>query len=237
MSLSDEFDNAAGDDVAHLVLDDVLIDAGGDELLHRELDLALFRVDGQDLRLDDLAGAQGVAGVVETAVGHDLADVDQAFDAIGNLNESAKAHELGDRAFNCAPTGKLRCDLEPGVGEGLLEAERDAPLFGLDGENDCVDAVAVLEQVAGMANLLAPGHFRDMDEAFNAGLDFDKGPEIHEAGDGAGDALASDEALRCGFPGLSLELFEAERDFLCVRIDLVPGVRVSRHSGALRIDR
>ena len=76
-------DDAAGDLVADLVLGDVLVDVGGDELLHAELDLALFRVDGQDLRLDDLAGAQHVRGVVEAAVGGDLADVDQPLDAVG----------------------------------------------------------------------------------------------------------------------------------------------------------
>ncbi len=119
----------------------------------------------------------------------------------------------------CEPTGKLRCDVEPGVGEGLLEAERDAALFGLDGEDDGVDAVALLEHVAGVADLFAPGHLGDVNEAFDAGLDLDECAEVHEAGDGAGDALAGEEALGRGFPGLGLELLEAEGDFLGFGID------------------
>src|ERR1035441_530905 len=83
-------DDAAGDDVADLVLGDVFVDLGGDELLHAELDLALFRVNGQDLRLDDLPLAQHFRGVVEAALGGDLADVDQAFDAVGQLDEGSE---------------------------------------------------------------------------------------------------------------------------------------------------
>jgi hypothetical protein len=41
----------------------------------------------------------------------------------------------------------------------------------------------------------------------------------HEAGDGAGDALAGDEALGSGFPGLGLKLLEAEGDLFGFRID------------------
>ena len=100
----------------------------------------------------------------------------------------------------CEPTGNLLLHLEPGVGEGLLEAEGDAALFRLDGEDDGVDAVALLEHVAGMADLLAPGHLRDVNEAFDAGLDLDECAEVGEAGDGAGDALAG---LRGGREPLS----------------------------------
>jgi hypothetical protein len=54
---------------------------------------------------------------------------------------------------------------------------------GLMGEDDGIDAVALLEHVAGVADLLAPGHFRDVNEAFDAGFDLDECAEVHEAGD------------------------------------------------------
>ena len=68
------------------------------------------------------------------------------------------------------------------------------------------------EDVAGLVNLFDPRHFTDVDEAFDAGLALDDGAEVHEAGDGAGDALADDVAFGGGVPGLGLELLEAERD-------------------------
>ncbi len=62
-------DDAAGDLIAHFVLGDVFVDAGGHQLLHAEFDLPLFSVDGQHLRLDNLAGAEHVGGMIESAIG------------------------------------------------------------------------------------------------------------------------------------------------------------------------
>ena len=84
-------------------------------------------VDGEHLRLDDLAGAEHVLGMIDALVGADFADVDQAFDAFGELHEGAELHDLGDGAFDLRADGEFAADVGPGVGEGLLEAERDAP--------------------------------------------------------------------------------------------------------------
>ena len=70
-----------------------------------------------------------------------------------------------------------------------------------------------------MVDLLAPGHFRDVDEALDAGLDLDEGAEVGEAGDSAGDALANLIFALRGLPRLGLKLFEAERKLFRVRID------------------
>ena len=121
--------------------------------------------------------------------------------------------------FNLRAGGEFARGLDPGVGEGLLEAKRDAPLFRLDGEDDGVNAVARLENVAGMADLFAVGHLGDVDEAFDAGLDLDECAEVGDAGYGAGDALAGGEVFGRGLPGLGLKLLEAERDLLGFRVD------------------
>ena len=152
-------DDAAGDDVADLVLGDIFVNLGGDELLHAELDLALFGVDGEDLCFDDLALAQHFRGVVKAAFGGDLADVDQAFDAVGELDEGSEVHQLGDGAGDLRADGEGANGVGPGVGEGLLEAEGDASLLWLDAEDDDIDAGALFEQVGGVAELFAVGHF------------------------------------------------------------------------------
>src|SRR5208282_108688 len=103
--------------------------------------LALFRVDGEDESLDELALAQGVAGMIDAAVGDDLADVHKAVDALGDLDEGAEVHDFRDGAFDLRADGKFTLDFEPGICERLLQAEGDALLFRLDGENDRVDAV------------------------------------------------------------------------------------------------
>ena len=73
------------------MLGDVLVDAGGNQLLHAELDLALFRRDAEHLRFDDLAGAQHILRMIDAFIGADLADVDEAFDAFGDLDERAES--------------------------------------------------------------------------------------------------------------------------------------------------
>ena len=59
-----------------------------------------------------------------------------------------------------------------------------------------------------------------MDETFDSRLEFDEGPEICDARDGAGNPLADRVALGRGLPGLRLELFQAERDSPVGRVDL-----------------
>ncbi len=152
-------------------------------------------------------------------LGADLADVDEALDSLVQLNERTEVHELGDGALDLRADGEFLGHVEPGIGEGLLEAERDAALLGLDGEDDGVDAVALLEDVAGVTKLFAVGHLGDVDEAFDAGLDLDKCAEVCQAGDGAGDALAGEQAFGGCFPGLGLKLLEAEGDFFGFGVD------------------
>jgi hypothetical protein len=192
------------------VFGNVLVNAGGDELLHAQLDLALLGIDGQHQRLDHLPRAQHVAGMIDAAVGDNLAHMHQAFNAVRKLHKRAKVHDLGNGAFNLRALGELLSDLGPWVGKRLFEAERDASLLRLDGQDDRVHAIAGLDHVTRMAHLFAPGHFGYMDEAFNAGLDFDKGAEVLDAGDDAVDALAGLEAAGHGGPWLRLKLLEAE---------------------------
>ena len=74
------------------------------------------------------------------------------------------------------------------------------PLFGLDRENHRVHAIALLEQVGGVAHFFGPRHLGDVDQAFDAGLDLDERAEIREARDGAGDALARLDSARAPSP-------------------------------------
>ena len=45
--------------------------------------------------------------MVDAVICADLADVDQAFDAVGDLNECAEVHELGHGPFNLRADGEL----------------------------------------------------------------------------------------------------------------------------------
>ena len=58
--------------------------------------------------------------------------MDEAFDAFGYLNEGSELGEAGDGAFDYGAYGDLVGDFGPGVAEGLLEAEGNAALSGVD---------------------------------------------------------------------------------------------------------
>ena len=68
----------------------------------------------------------------------------------------------------------------------MFIAKTNAAIGWIDLQNDRVDAFANFEQIAGFADFLVPGKFREVNQAIDAGQQFDKSAEIGEARDGAG---------------------------------------------------
>ena len=83
-------DHAAGHHVAFLVLGDVLVQAGGNQLLHAQAQAALLGIDFEHLRLHHLPDLQHVLRMIDALLGADVADVDHALDAFGELHERAE---------------------------------------------------------------------------------------------------------------------------------------------------
>ena len=94
----------------------------------------------EHLRLDHLADAEHILRMIDALFGADLADVNQALDAVGDLHKRAELHELGHRPFDLRADTEPACNVGPWVGQRLLESERDAAFFGLDAENNRIDA-------------------------------------------------------------------------------------------------
>src|SRR5580692_9454361 len=120
--------------------------------------------------------------MIDAAISDDFADVDETFHSFGDLNKGAEVHDLGDGAFDLRAGRKSALNFKPGVGECLLEAERDAALLRargrFDRENDSINALALAEQVRGMTNFLRPRHLRNVNEALEAGLELDECAEV-----------------------------------------------------------
>ena len=93
-------DYTASDGVSSFVFGEEFVQAGGNELFHAQLELAFFLVQLEDKSFDDLADTQHIGGMIEAAVGNDLADVDQALNAFRNLDEGAEFSDASDRAFD-----------------------------------------------------------------------------------------------------------------------------------------
>ena len=103
-------------------------------LLDRQADPTALQVDVDDLHPQLLAGGDDLLGQVDVVRRH-LRDVDEALDAVADLDEGAEGHELGDPAVDELADVVRARELLPGVGLGRLEREADALLVEVDVED------------------------------------------------------------------------------------------------------
>src|SRR5207244_13603018 len=107
----------------------------------------------------------------------------------------------------------------PRIGEGLLQAKRDAALFGIDLEHHHFHFLRSGDDLAGMDVLFGPAHFGNVDQAFDARLQFDERAVVGDVGDAAG-ILRPDRVLyRDAIPRVGLELLHAQADAVALVVD------------------
>jgi len=150
--------------------------------LDREADLLLFLVDLDDLELVLVANLEVdlLAGVVDC-----LGDVAEALDSFGDLDEGSELRGAQCLALEDVADAVLREEGVPDVRLKLLDAERQAAVFGFDAENDRLDLLTLLENFRGVLDALGPREVRDVDEAVDAVFDLDEGAEVGEVADAA----------------------------------------------------
>src|SRR2546427_21193 len=103
-------------------------------------------------------------------------------------------------------------DLEPGILLGLLQAERDALVFGVHVQDQHIHFVALLHDFGRVLHPLRPRHVRDVNQAVDPRLDLDEGAERGEVAHLAADARADGILLRQRHPWILLGLLHAEGD-------------------------
>lgn len=110
--------------------------------------------------------------------------------------------------------GVFGLDVLPRVVLELLDAEGHLAVFAVESEDDCFDFVTDFHEVLSGAQVLAPGHFADVDEAFDTGGDFYKCAVVGHNDNFAFDLIANFEIGVEGIPRMGLELLETEGDAL-----------------------
>src|SRR5262249_22969698 len=98
--------------------------------LDGQADLALDRVERDDLDLDVLTRLEQRAKMLDAVVG-DLGDVDQALDALLELDEGAEVEDLEDLAVDDLADRIVVRDAIPRIRDELLDAERDLGLLAV----------------------------------------------------------------------------------------------------------
>ena len=111
--------------------------------------------------------------------------MDHAVDVAFEAEEQAELGLVLDFAFDGRTDRELLDEDFPGVAHGLLEAERDAALDGIDFQHLHFDFLRGRDDLAGMHVLLGPRHLRDVDQAFDARLELDERAVVGDVGDTA----------------------------------------------------
>ena len=109
-------------------------------------------------------------------------------------------------------------DVVPGIGQDLLQAQRELALLDIVGQDLRLDDVPFLEQFLGVSDFLDPGQLGDMSQALDARLDLDEGPEIGQFGDPAFDHVSGHVFLLEMGPGVLGVVLQAKVDLLLHRI-------------------
>ena len=145
-----------------------LFDAKGESLV--------FLVNLENNRLDGLAFGILLGWMFDPFGPGKVRDMDQAVNPVFNPDEDTKVGDVLDFPLDDSPDRIGFSDQIPRVGLHLFHAQRNAFGFGFDIEYHNFNLVAHGHDLGRMTGFLGPGHFRDMDQAFDALFQLDKTP-------------------------------------------------------------
>src|SRR5581483_967094 len=212
--------NLAVDDVADAVLLEEGVPHVRLKLLDAEREAAILGFDAEHDCLNFFALLQYFAGVLDALGPGEIANVDEAVDAVLDLDEGAEVGKVTDAALDDCTGGVLVFEMLPGVFLELLHAERDAAVVRVDREDDGIDLVAGVNHLRGVLHALGPGHFADVDQALDALLELDERAVVSDGENAAANLRTDRVALGGVEPRIRRELLEAERDALLFLVEL-----------------
>src|ERR1700687_3255051 len=205
------------------------------ELLDAERDPLLFDIDVEHHGLDHVALLEVVDHLLARKLPVEIGQMDHAIDVA--LEPQAQT-ELGlvlDLALDRRSHREFFDEHFPGIAHGLLEAERNPALDRIDLENLHFDFLRGRDDLAGVHVLLGPRHFRDVDQAFDARLQFDEGAVVGDVGDAAGETRIERILRLDALPRVVQQLLHAERNAVGLVVDLddlhLHGLAAGQHFG------
>ncbi len=150
----------------------------GSNLLHAQADSLRLGIDVEHDCLDRFAGVEQLRGVLHPLRPAHLGDVDQALDALLELDEGAVVGEAHHLALDAGPDRVLLVGPVPRVLLDLLQAQADALAGGVELEDHHPDVLAHLEHLARVPDA-APAHVGHVEQAIDA-AEVDEGAVIGE---------------------------------------------------------
>ena len=160
-------------------------------LLHAERDLLLFLVHSEDHTLDLVPDADQLGRVSHVPGPAHLRDVDEALDALLQLDEGAVVRDGDDPAAHADADRVLGGHVLPRVWLELFESKRNALAIPIDIQDLHLDLLADLTHLGWMAHA-PPGHVRDMEKPVHS-AEIDEGAEVGNVLNDSGSHLGDRE--------------------------------------------
>src|SRR6201992_2975954 len=190
------------------------------ELLDRERDALLLDIDVEHHGLDHVALLEVVNHLLARKLPVEIGQMDHAVDVALETEEQTELGLVLDLALDGRTDRELLDEHFPGIAHGLLETERNPALDGIDFQHLHFDFLRGRNDLAGMHVLLGPRHFRDVDQAFDARLQFDERAVVGDVGDAAGEARIERILRLDALPRIIQQLLHAERNTVGLGVDL-----------------
>ena len=191
----------------------------GGELLAAQGDALLLLVHGEDDALQAVTLLHHLGRVRDLLGPRHVGDVQEAVDALLDLDEGAVAREVADGALDDGAHRVVLLHEVPGVRLGLLHAERDLLLRVVELEHDHLDRVARLDELRGVVDAASPAHLRDVHETLDALLELHEGAVGHDVDHLALVLRVHRVARLDAVPRGGGLLLETEGDALTVEVD------------------
>ena len=144
----------------------------------------------------------------------------QPVNAVLNFDEGPEIGQLSDSPLHHRADAVPFGYRGPRIGFELLDAERNAPVLRLNLEHHRFHLIADADDLRRVLHPPAPGHLRDVDQPFDAGLEFDKSAVIGDADNPADDAAADHIPLFDRFPRIRVQLLHPQRNSFFVAVEL-----------------
>ena len=126
------------------------------QLLHAEGDALLLFVHREDDRSHRVTLLHDLRGVRDFLRPAHVADVEEAVDALFDLNEGAVRSEVPHRALDDRADRVVVVDEVPRVRLSLLHAERDLLLLVTDIQDDDLDLLVRVDELRGVVDAASP---------------------------------------------------------------------------------
>ncbi len=103
-----------------------------------------------------------------------LGNMDQAVNIVINADKNTKVRDIFNFSFNGGTNGIFLADHVPWIRTDLFHAQRNPPVFRADIQHNRFNDFTGSYHFGRVTDFAGPGHFRNMNQAFNADFNFDK---------------------------------------------------------------